>query len=87
MPTQPVAEVWVVRGKITDLISKQEAWLDKGDADGLLEGMILTAQQHGKLMFSQVQIEAVERNRCRIKCRWKDSELAVGQAVSSRFHE
>ena len=76
-----------VRGKIRELIGKQEAWLDKGNADGLLPGMILTAQEHGKLMFAQVQVESVETNRCRIKCRWKDSALAVGQTVSSRFHE
>lgn len=76
-----------VRGKITELVGKQEAWLDKGSADGLLVGMILTAQQHDNLMFSQVQVEAVEKDRSRIKCRWQDSELAVGQKVSSRFHE
>jgi hypothetical protein len=76
-----------VRGKISKLIGKQEAWLDKGSADGLLPGMILTAQQHGQLMFARVQVEALETNRCRIKCRWKDSELVVGQIVSSRFHE
>jgi len=76
-----------VRGRITELIGKQEAWLDKGAGDGLLAGMILTAQQHGKIMFSQVRVEAVEKGRCRVQCRWKDSELAVGQTVSSRFFE
>jgi hypothetical protein len=76
-----------VRGKITELVGKQEAWLDKGSADGLLAGMILTAQQHGHLMFAQVQVEAVEKDGCRIKCCWKDSQLAVGQTVSSRFHD
>jgi hypothetical protein len=40
-----------VRGKITKLISSKEAWLDKGAADGLLQGMILTAQQHGEIFF------------------------------------
>jgi len=49
-----------VRGKITELVGRQGAWLDKGSADGLLEGMILTAQQHGDLMFAQVRVEAVE---------------------------
>jgi len=88
-----VSEQWTrflldrpVRGKITQLIGKQEAWIDKGSADGLLAGMILTAQGHGTLMFAQVQVEAVEKDRCRIKCRWTDSTLAVGQTVSSRFH-
>ena len=76
-----------VHGRITELIGTQEAWLNKGDADGLLEGMILTAQQHGKLMFAQVRVEAVEKGRCRIKCQWEDSQLAVGQTVSSRSHE
>ena len=45
-----VPELWTkffldkpVRGKITELIGKQEAWVDKGSADGLLAGMILTA--------------------------------------------
>jgi hypothetical protein len=76
-----------VRGKITELIGKQEGWLKKGSAAGLLEGMILTAQRHGKLMFAQVRVEAVEKDRCRIKCLWQGSELAVGQTVSSRFHE
>ena len=92
--TPAVPEPWTkfvleqpVRGKITELIGKQEAWLDKGGADGLREGMTLTAQRHGKLMFAQVQVEAVEKGRCRIKCLWKGSELAVGQAVSSRFNK
>lgn len=76
-----------VRGKITKLVGKQEAWLDKGSVDGLLEGMVLTAQQYRDLMFAQVRVEAVEKGRCRIKCQWRDSELAVGQTVSSRFHE
>jgi hypothetical protein len=76
-----------VLGKITELVGKQEAWLDKGSADGLLPGMILKARQYGALMFAQVQVEAVENNRCRIKCRWKDSELAVGQTVSSLFRD
>lgn len=76
-----------VHGKITELVGKHEAWLDKGSADNLLPGMILTAREHSKLMFAQVQVEAVEKHRCRIKCRWKDSELAVGQTVSSRFHD
>src|ERR1043166_5972792 len=71
-----------VRGKITELVGKQEAWLDKGSADGLLEGMILTAQRRGDLMFAQVRVEAVEKGRCRIKCQWRDSKLAVGQTVS-----
>lgn len=76
-----------VRGKITGLIGKQEAWLDVGNEDGILQGMILTARDHGKLMFSQVRVEAVEKGRCRIKCQWEDSQLAVGQMVSSHFHE
>ena len=76
-----------VRGMITELIGKQEAWLNKGSAEGLLVGMILTAQGQGNLMFAQVQVEAVEKDRCRIKCRWPDVELTVGQTVSSRFHE
>jgi len=76
-----------LRGKITELIGGQEAWLDVGTDEGLLQGMILTAQAHGKTMFSQVRVEAVEKGRCRIKCQWKDSQLVVGQTVSSRFHE
>jgi hypothetical protein len=76
-----------VQGRITQLIGKQEAWLDVVAKDGILEGMILTAREHERLMFSQMRVEAVEKNRCRIKCEWKDSELAVGQTVSSRFHE
>ena len=35
-----------VRGKLTELIGKQEAWLDKGSADALLAGMILTDGAH-----------------------------------------
>jgi len=92
--TPAVPEPWTkfvleqpVRGRITELIGKQEAWLDKGGADGLWEGMILTAQRHGKLMFAQVQVDAVEKDRCLIKCLLKGSELAVGQTVSSRFHK
>jgi hypothetical protein len=70
-----------IKGKITKLDGKQSAWLDVGSDSGLLEGMILTAQDHGKLMFARVRV------RCRIKCEWKDSELSVGQTVSSRFQE
>jgi hypothetical protein len=76
-----------VQGTIIKLIGRQEAWLDKGSVDGLLEGMILTAKQHGDLMFGDVRVEAVENRRCRIRCEWKDGELAVGQTVSSRFYE
>jgi hypothetical protein len=76
-----------VRGKIMELLGKQEAWLDLGAGHGILPGMILTARDHGKVMFSQVRVEAVEKARCRIKCQWNDSKLAVGQTVSSRFHE
>jgi len=76
-----------VRGKIAQLIGKQEAWIDVGAETGLLKGMILTAQSHGKIMFSQVRVEVVEKGRCRVKCEWKDSELEVGQTVSSRFQD
>jgi len=78
---------WTVSGKITVLLGKQEAWLELGAGHGILPGMILTARDHGELMFSQVRVEAVEKARCRIKCQWSDSGLAVGQTVSSRFHE
>jgi len=74
-----------VTAKITELIGRQEAWLALGTENGILQGMILTARDHGKLMFSQVKVEAVEKNRCRIKCEWKDSELEVGQTVPSRY--
>lgn len=74
-------------GKITQLINKREAWLDVGAKEGILEGMLLIARDHGKLMFSKVRVKTVEKDRCRIKCEWKDSELAVGQTVSSLFHE
>ena len=74
-----------VRGKITQLLDKQEAWFDMGAEAGLLEGMILVAQENGKFRcFAQVRIEAVEKDRCRIKSVWKDLELQAGQAVSSR---
>lgn len=76
-----------VQGKITELVGKQEAWLDKGAADGLIKGMILTAKQHGELMFGDVRVEAVEKGRCRIKCQWEDGELAIGQTVTSRFYK
>ena len=76
-----------VRGKITELVGAQEAWMDQGAASGLLEGMILTAQQRGDVGFSQVRVVAVEQGRSRIKCEWKDSKLGFGQTVTSRFHE
>jgi len=89
-----VAEPWTkfflsqpVKGEIAQLINEQEAWLNRGMNDGLLEGMILTARAHGEVTFSQVRVEAVEKERCRIKCEWKDSRLAAGQTVSSRFSE
>jgi hypothetical protein len=76
-----------VSGNITELIGKQEAWLNRGADQGLLPGMILTAQGYGTLMSSRVKIEAVERTRCRIRCEWGDSKIALGQTVSSRSHE
>lgn len=89
-----VPELWAnylldqpVKGTITGLIGKQEAWLDRGTEHGLLEGMILTARGDGRLMLSQVRVESVEKDRCRIKCRWRDDTLAVGQTVTSRFRE
>lgn len=76
-----------VHGKITELLGKQEAWVGLGEGHGILPGMILTARDYGEIMFSQVRVEAVEKGRCRVKCQWSDSKLAVGQTVSSRFHE
>jgi len=76
-----------VKGKVTELINKREAWLDIGATEGVLEGMILTARDDAGVVFSQVRVEAVEKERCRIKCEWKDSELVIGQTVSSRFHD
>lgn len=74
-----------VRGTITQVVGKQEAWIDAGSENGLIEGMVLTAQDHGKIMFSQVRVESVQKNNSRIKCEWADSELEVGQKVSSLF--
>lgn len=76
-----------VRGKITELIGKAEAWVNVGADAGLLEGMVLTAQTQGELMFSQVRVEVVEKSRCRVKCKWQDSELVLGQTVSSVFFD
>lgn len=76
-----------VRGMITELVGAQEAWMNQGAASGLLEGMILTAQRHGDVGFSQVRVVAVEKDRCRIRCEWKDSKLGFGQTVTTRFHE
>lgn len=76
-----------IKGKITQLIGKQEGWFDVGSDAGILEGMILTAKEHDNIMFSMVRVEAVEKGRSRIRCEWADSELVVGQTVSSRFHE
>jgi hypothetical protein len=76
-----------VSGNITGLIGKQEAWLNLGSDAGILDGMTLTAQPYRGLFFSQVRVEAVEKTRCRIKCEWQDSTLAIGQTVSSRFQE
>lgn len=76
-----------VSGKITELIGKQEAWFDRGSAQGLLKGMILTAKDSHKPGFAQVKIEEVEKNRCRVKCEYKGDRLKVGQTVSSRFYD
>ena len=76
-----------VRAKITELIGQQEAWIDAGSKQGLLEGMVLTAHNRENLMFSRVRIQSVEKNRCRIKCEWSDSKLEVGQMVSSLFFD
>ena len=73
-------------GKITELIGKQEAWLEVGVEAGILQGMILTARQLDDVMFSQVRVEEVEKARCRITCQWGDNKLAVGQTVSTRMY-
>jgi hypothetical protein len=76
-----------VHGKIIEVMGRQEAWLNLGTQEGILPGMVLIAQDHGKLMFSQVRVETVETNRCRIRCEWRDSMLELGQTVSTRFHD
>lgn len=76
-----------VRGRITELVNEREGWLDKGAADGLRPGMILTAQGHGPLLLAQVEVGAVEKRRCRIECLWKESKLALGEKVSSKFDD
>jgi len=76
-----------VKGKITELVVKQEAWVDVGADDGILPGMILTAKDPRKRIFSQVRVETVEKRRCRIKCQWSYCQLGVGWTVSSRFRE
>lgn len=76
-----------VHAKITELVGERQAWIDKGSGDGLLTGMILEAQEHDGHMLARVEVEAVERDRCRVMCRWDHSVLVVGQTVSSRLEE
>jgi hypothetical protein len=77
-----------VTGKITELITKQEAWLDLGAEHGILQGMVLNAKTTMvNIKYIPVKVGSVEKSRCRIRCEWMDFELVVGQAVSSGFHE
>ena len=72
-----------VSGKITELIERQEAWVDLGTDHGILQGMMLHAQVRHPWMSPDVTVEAVEKNRCRIKHE-KYHVLEVGQGFSSR---
>ena len=79
-----------VTGKITELITKQEAWLDLGAEHGILEGMVLNAKTRMvNIKYLPVKVESVEKGRCRIRCEWMDMgfELVVGEIVTSGFHE
>ncbi len=72
-----------VHSEVIELVSDQEAWINKGSAEGLLIGMELIAFEH-PLRFPVVVIE-VEQERSRVQCVWKDSKFREGQLVSSRF--
>jgi hypothetical protein len=74
-----------VNGKITQLITKEEAWLNLGSKDGILAEMEMFALEFEKTSPSCVKIISVEKNRCRIRSEWDDSELAVGQEVTSHY--
>jgi len=79
-----------VTGRITELITKQEAWLDLGAEHGILKDMVLNAKTSMfNIKYLPVKVESVEKGRCRIRCEYMDMgyELAVGEIVSSRFHE
>src|SRR5207249_8391136 len=54
-----------VTGKITELITKQEAWLDLGAEHGILQGMVLTAKTTMvNIKYLPVKVESVEKSRC-----------------------
>ena len=77
-----------ITGKITELITKHEAWLDLGAEHGILQGMVLNAKTNiVNRKYLPVKVEWVEKSRCRIQCEWMDFDLAIGQTVSSGFHE
>ncbi len=78
-----------VSGKVSELVSKQEAWIDVGSELGLMVGMELRVHTFGFSGSGTAHVKAVEPGRCLIEraatspgCR-----LTVGQRVTSRFDE
>ena len=76
-----------VEGRIIEILESGEAIIDIGSGDGLKPGMILTALDKGDVMFSQVEVVSVGDNQSKIKRRWKDSKLLVGQKVMSKLFD
>jgi len=61
-----------------------------GAEHGILKDMVLNAKTSMfNIKYLPVKVESVEKGRCRIRCEYMDMgyELAVGEIVSSRFHE
>ena len=75
-----------LKGKIVELVSPREAWVDLGSDQGILPGMTLTARSSDYHTFAQVRVEAIEPKRCRVVSKYGD-KLATGLQVCSRFHD
>lgn len=74
-----------VSGTIVALVDAQTGIINLGSKDGLRNGMTLTAQGKQGFMFSTVRITQAGETNSVVKCKWKDSKLAVGQTVTSKF--
>jgi hypothetical protein len=76
-----------VRGKITDLNGKQEAWVDLG-ADAKMEtGKKLYVRGEGMFSLTTLEIVQVEKNKSRVKLEVQTDRVRVGDPVSSSLRK
>lgn len=72
-----------IRGELQELQAERRAMLNLGSRDGVFKGMILTGRDGST--FCQVEVVAVEDDRCTVTPRYKDDALTKGMKVTSLF--